>query len=116
MGLRVIKGNKIDHQRKTSKDLSDAVVGAVYNVIKYEKQMDEVEIEVFFGESEEEQQTTKAPEQYIAPPSKPKKMPKDLAAFISARQDPDKEPEEVFMNLPDPEVDLEIYIDGKQVV
>ena len=119
LGLRVIKGNKIDHQRKTSKDLSDAVVGAVYNVIKYEKQMDEVEIEVFFGDLEEDQEVREAPrEEYIQPLLKPKKMPKNLAAFISSRQEPDEEPEvkPSYVSIPDPEVELELYMDGKQVI
>jgi hypothetical protein len=32
MALKVVK-NKVDHPTKSSKDLSDAVVGAVYNAI-----------------------------------------------------------------------------------
>lgn len=119
LGLRVIKGNKIDHQRKTSKDLSDAVVGAVYNVVLHEKQMDEVEIEVFFGDLEGDQEVKEAPrEEYTPLPSKPKKMPKSLASFISSRQEPDDEPEvkPSYSSLLEQEVELQMYMDGKQVI
>jgi hypothetical protein len=81
--------------------------------------MDEVEIEVFFGDLEEEQEVKEAPrEEYIQPPSKPKKMPKNLAAFISSRQEPEEEPEvePSYASIPDPEVELELYMDGKQVI
>jgi hypothetical protein len=33
MELRIIKDNKVDHPRKKSKDLADAMCGAVYNAI-----------------------------------------------------------------------------------
>jgi hypothetical protein len=35
LGLRIIKGNKVDHARKGSNDLADAICGAAYNASKY---------------------------------------------------------------------------------
>ncbi len=35
VGLRLIKGDRVDHPRKGSNDLADAVAGAVFNVVKY---------------------------------------------------------------------------------
>lgn len=44
--LRIIR-DKVDHPRKGSKDLSDAVCGAIYNAIAYsKKETQEIEIEV----------------------------------------------------------------------
>lgn len=39
-GLEVIKGNKIDHPKGSSKDCADALCGAVYNVITHTKNTD----------------------------------------------------------------------------
>lgn len=117
LGLRVIKGNKVDHQRKGTKDVSDAVVGAVYNVIKYEKQADEVEIDVFVGELDDDYGKPK--EVYIEPPKPeaPKKMPKQLAAFIGARKKEDDIMDEEENEVAgDPEMDLSIFLDGKKAV
>ena len=115
LGLRVIKGNKVDHQRKGTKDVSDAVVGAVYNVIKNEKKLDEIEIDIFVGELDDEY--GKPEEVYIEPPKQEpaKKMPKQLASFIGSRKKEDEVPEEVNYN-PDPEMDLSIFLDGKKEV
>ena len=117
LGLRVIKGNKVDHQRKGTKDVSDAVVGAVYNVIKNEKRVDEVEIDVFVGELDDDH--GKPEEVYIEPP-KPepqKKMPKQLAAFIGARKKEDEAPQaKERESARDPEMDLSIFLDGEKAV
>ena len=117
LGLRVIKGNKVDHQRKGTKDVSDAVVGAVYNVIKNEKRVDELEIDVFVGELDDDH--GKPEEVYIEPPKPeaPKKMPKQLAAFIGARKKEDEEHEPKYKEIvEDPEMDLSIFLDGKKAV
>jgi hypothetical protein len=45
--LRIMKNNKVDHPRKGSKDLSDAVAGAIYNAAKYSDRLSQGEIEVF---------------------------------------------------------------------
>jgi hypothetical protein len=109
MGLRIIKGNKVDHQRRGTKDLSDAVVGAVFNVISHEKQMDEVEIQIHFGEDYLEEQKPVQVEPLRQEPAK--KMPRDLAAFISSRSQKDEKPEPV--KVASAPVDIDFYIDGK---
>ena len=110
MGLRIIKGNKVDHQRRGTKDLSDAVVGAVFNVISYEKQMDEVEIEVRFGD---EYIDINEKPVYVEPQRQGpvKKMPNSLAEFINSRSDKEDEPVKVKQTITP--VDINFYIDGK---
>ncbi|MCA1799703.1 MAG: hypothetical protein LC650_00070 [Actinobacteria bacterium] len=49
VGLKIIKGNKVDHTRKGSKDLADAVVGAVFNVLEHEKSDGLPEVEVYLS-------------------------------------------------------------------
>jgi hypothetical protein len=121
LGLRVIRGNRVDHQRKGSKDLSDAVVGAIYNVINHEKNYDEVEIEVYFGardeeEKEEEDKMDLNDEIIVPTPTyQKKKMPADLASFLRSRVKEEDEKEEVkSFSSPLEEIDLNIYMDGEK--
>jgi len=115
LGLRVIKGNKVDHQRKGSKDLSDAVVGAIYNVINNEKRDSEIEIEVYFSSPENER------EPYVPEPQpviKPK-MPKNLSSFINSRSDTVRSSKPIVVNSSGTggelkEIDLNIYMDGEK--
>ena len=44
--LRIIKDNKVDHPRKKSKDLADALCGAVYNAVAYTPRARDLEVEV----------------------------------------------------------------------
>jgi hypothetical protein len=44
--LKIMKGNKIDHPRKKSKDLADAVCGAVFGAISHTNKDSNLEIEV----------------------------------------------------------------------
>jgi hypothetical protein len=118
LGLRVIRGNKVDHQRKGSKDLSDAVVGAIYNVIAYEKGNNEMpEIEVLLGVTEEEKPTV-APQ---LPTKKNVKMPKGLAEFIGSRStendSQEEKPKRRKSTSSSSEImDLSIYMDGQKKV
>ena len=76
-GLRVIKGNKVDHPRKGSKDVSDAIAGAVYNAISNSVFDDNPNVEVRYlgapkADNEVEQEETKfSPE-----------MPREIADWI----------------------------------
>jgi hypothetical protein len=49
--LRIVSANKVDHPRKKSKDLADAMCGAVYNSIAYSQRnrMKEIEIHTYSG-------------------------------------------------------------------
>jgi hypothetical protein len=44
--LKIMKGNRVDHPRKKSKDLSDAVTGAVFGAISHTPKSNNTEIEV----------------------------------------------------------------------
>ena len=44
--LKIMKGNRIDHPRKKSKDLADAVTGAVFGAISHTPKNNNTEIEV----------------------------------------------------------------------
>lgn len=44
--LKIMKGNRVDHPRKKSKDLADAVAGAVFGAISHTPKNTDVEIEI----------------------------------------------------------------------
>jgi len=44
--LKIMKGNKVDHPRKLSKDLADAVCGAVFGAISYTQKDLNLEVEI----------------------------------------------------------------------
>jgi hypothetical protein len=122
LGLRVIRGNKVDHQKKGSKDVSDAVVGAVYNVIAHEKSSDELpEVEVRLGGFTDEEEERP---RNISPPTNfqqsSRKMPKALSDFISTRSEdkpaPGEEKKPLKQSGPTPQIDLSLYMDGDQMV
>jgi hypothetical protein len=51
LALKITKQDRVDHTSKSSKDLSDAVCGAIYNAIKHTHREDNTEISVFTVES-----------------------------------------------------------------
>ena len=51
MQLKIINDKKVDHPRNGSKDLADAVAGAVYNAAANTKRVDNEEIEVYDASS-----------------------------------------------------------------
>jgi hypothetical protein len=44
--LKIMKGNRVDHPRKKSKDLADALCGAVFGAISHTPKTNNTEIEV----------------------------------------------------------------------
>jgi hypothetical protein len=44
--LKIMRGNKVDHPRKSSKDLADAVCGAIYGAISHTPRTNNEEIEI----------------------------------------------------------------------
>ena len=56
--LKIVKQNRVDHPRKSSKDLADAVCGAVYGAISHARPVsnDEVEIHTFRDRPKDETQ------------------------------------------------------------
>jgi phage terminase large subunit-like protein len=78
--LRILKG-KVDHPRKGSKDLADAVCGAIYNSIAHTPRDVDREIEVYTYSSlvSDREETTKM----SVPISAPKRnMPDDIAEAL----------------------------------
>lgn len=80
LGLRIIRGNKVDHPSKGSKDVSDAIAGAVYNAVRYTTYDVDQYIEVEF-------MTPAAPKgDYLAEKkkkqNKPKTIPTDIRDFL----------------------------------
>lgn len=86
--LRIMKNDRVDHPRKGSKDLSDAVCGAVYNAIAHTPRVGDSEIEVKTLESvRREIRENKIEEKdpsVIRAPKRP--MPKELEDFLSKLQ------------------------------
>jgi phage terminase large subunit-like protein len=81
VGLRIIRGNKVDHPRKGSKDVSDAVVGAVYNAIDNEHGevgLPEIEISVGAPSAPPEHEL----EAVLPSPRASGPMPEELAKYL----------------------------------
>lgn len=81
--LKITKADKVDHPRKGSKDLSDAVCGAIYNSIAYTRRSGrEVEVYTYSSMQRDAQQqinTISKNNNLISPP---KNMPEDLSEAI----------------------------------
>jgi len=73
--LRIVSDKKVDHPRKGSKDLSDAVTGAVYNAIAHTKRNlnQEISIHSYSSMNKERVEKEKA-ENLIEPPEPPKEV------------------------------------------
>lgn len=86
--LRIMKNDRVDHPRKGSKDLSDAVCGAIYNSIAHTPRNSDEVIEVKTLESVRKEVERNRIEDLkykddgvIRPPKR--KMPQDLEEFLA---------------------------------
>lgn len=77
--LKVIRGNKVDHTRSGSKDVSDAIAGAVYNAVKHTPQNANQKIEVHYLSAPTREEEPKKPEPV-------KVIPKDLREYLDRMQ------------------------------
>ena len=72
--LKIMKGNKVDHPRKSSKDLADAVCGAIYGAISHtpRNMNQEIEIHTFKDRPKTQQELADMPDNVIKyrPPQK----------------------------------------------
>jgi len=77
--LRIVSDKKVDHPRKGSKDLSDAVTGAVYNAIAHTPRNLNQEIEIHDWKS-----ATRAreKEEFESRRWEPEDMPEDVATYL----------------------------------
>jgi hypothetical protein len=77
--LKIVRNNRVDHPRKKSKDLADAVCGAVFGAISHtpKDQNLEVEIHTFRDRSK---QVDPRPDNVIE--YKPKEMPEEIKDYL----------------------------------
>lgn len=81
--LRIVSDKKVDHPRKGSKDLSDAVTGAVYNAIAHTPRNLNQEIEIHDWKSITRKNEQEMQSGIIAAPPK---MPKDVKDFLDSME------------------------------
>lgn len=80
--LRIIR-DKVDHPRKGSKDLADAVCGAIYNsILNTSRGTREIEVHTF-RDSRDTSHKEKVDTFYQEPKKSAKDMPNDISEFLS---------------------------------
>ena len=84
--LRIMNNDKVDHPRKGSKDLADAVCGAIYNAIAHTPRNLDQEVEIHNWESIQDVRENKIvlpePKNLIKPPGKG--MPLELQDYLAS--------------------------------
>lgn len=78
--LKIMRGNKVDHPRKKSKDLADAVCGAVFGAISHTPRDANLEVEVHTFKDRPKDEIRDLPENVIDYRSKP--MPEDIKEYL----------------------------------
>ena len=76
--LKIMKGNRVDHPRKKSKDLADAVCGAVFGAISPNQKNTNLEIDIHTWSSS----TRLAEKQRSMVELDNRKMPDDVRDFL----------------------------------
>ena len=76
--LKIMKGNRVDHPRKSSKDLADAVCGAIFGAISHTPKNLNLEVEVHTFKDRPKKTLDTRPENVI----KYKPMPKDVQDYL----------------------------------
>jgi hypothetical protein len=82
--LKIVKQNRVDHPRKKSKDLADAVCGAVFGAISHtpKDNFDEVEIHTFRDRPKSEMEIGLGKDNVIQ--LKPKEIPNDVRDYLDS--------------------------------
>jgi phage terminase large subunit-like protein len=85
--LRIMKNDKVDHPRKGSKDLSDAVCGAIYNAVAHTSRNLNQEVQIYdyanYRSEEEEMESEREKyDPYVIRPPRAEHMPNDIRAFL----------------------------------
>jgi hypothetical protein len=78
--LKIMKGNRVDHPRKSSKDLADAVCGAVFGAISHTQKSSNLEVEVHTFRDRPKPRVEGLPDNVIN--YKPKEMPDDVRDYL----------------------------------
>ena len=79
--LKIVRNNKVDHPRKSSKDLADAVCGAVFNAISHTNRDANLEVEVHTFKDRPKTAIADRPDNVIE--YKPKEMTEDIQNYLS---------------------------------
>jgi hypothetical protein len=78
--LKIVRNNKVDHPRKSSKDLADAVCGAVFNAISHTNRDANLEVEVHTFRDRAKSSIGERPDNVIE--YKPKEMTEDVKDYL----------------------------------
>ncbi len=76
--LKIMRGNKVDHPRKKSKDLADAVCGAIFGAISHTPKVQNLEIEVHTFRDRPKYEEDSIKDNVI----RQKEMPKDVQEYL----------------------------------
>jgi hypothetical protein len=76
--LKIMKNNRVDHPRKSSKDLADAVCGAIFGAISHTPRDNNQEIEIHTFRDRSKTQFDNRPDNVI----EYKPMPKDVQEYL----------------------------------
>jgi hypothetical protein len=76
--LKIMKNNRVDHPRKSSKDLADAVCGAIFGAISHTPRDSNQEIEIHTFKDRPKPQLDNRPDNVI----EYKPMPKDVQEYL----------------------------------
>jgi hypothetical protein len=76
--LKIMKNNRVDHPRKLSKDLADAVCGAIFGAISHTPKDLNLEVEVHTFKDRPKAQLDNYPDNVI----KYKPMPKEVQEYL----------------------------------
>jgi hypothetical protein len=76
--LKIMKNNRVDHPRKSSKDLADAVCGAIFGAISHTQKNSNLEVEIHTFRDRPRQQLDTDNSNVI----KYKPVPKDVAEYL----------------------------------
>lgn len=81
--LRIMPNDKVDHPRKGSKDLADAVCGAIYNAVALTPKdlIKEIEISTYDSVTEIERNVIEQPSENVISP--PRKAPPDIEEYLT---------------------------------
>jgi hypothetical protein len=77
--LKIMKNNRVDHPRKKSKDLADAVCGAIFNAISHTPRDNNVEVEIHTFRDRPKRELDSLPENVI---QYDKPMPNDVKEYL----------------------------------
>jgi len=76
--LKIVRGNRVDHPRKKSKDLADAVCGAVFGAISHTPKNTNLEVEIHTFRDRPKREIDDLPANVI----QYKPMPEDVREYL----------------------------------